>query len=122
MPLTRVYVKRPLQSRVHDYPDVRLGVYVDDIGQFAASPSDLQNRRDIVGAALQLLSRIRALRLTVSAKIVIVSSSCLTAKVLRTKLAERQLSNEACDLGVQYSSRSRRLATVLKKRMVVAKH
>ena len=86
IPLTRLYLKRRLAHVVSSHPDTALGVYVDDIGQ-SARGSSLVVRRNIIACAFALVNVARTLRLTMSDKYVVVSSSPYTAKLLQAKLA-----------------------------------
>ena len=64
-----------------------LGVYVDDIGQ-AAAGSVMRARLDTLAASLALVRTSRDLRLTISTKSVIVTSSPATGRVLQKALAQ----------------------------------
>ena len=99
--------------------------YVDDMGQLSSDVSVLRERRAIVAAAVDLAQVSIRLRLSISEKTVVISSSRLTAMVVQKRLSalgvKVQVCTEAADLGIQNSSRSRRVVTVLKKRLFGAR-
>ena len=65
IPFVRVYIKRPVQHVVDTHPLVKLGAFVDDMGQvaFGGIPA---TRAAIIAAATALVGVARRLKLVIS--------------------------------------------------------
>ena len=122
---TRMYSFRSLKSLVEKHPSSNMSVLIDDTSMFSRGASCDAVLNILVPAMLSFQKQVGKLKLRLSLKAVIVSSSLKLTNLLTKELAIHKLvftkAKHARDLGISHSCGKRTLNSILSDRMAKSK-